>query len=285
MQKCGSGQGLAGFWRKGEPVKNIFIEGLQGMGKSTLLQAISQKAPEYHVCREGDYSPFELAWCTWMTEKEYRKSLQKFQSLRKEISMHTFREGEHYIVTYTKILTDAAGFHQYFGEYEIYNGRKPLRELEEIILSRYRKYTGTGCLTECAFMQNIMEELILFQQLDDDEILSFYERLYDAAACRDSFLLLYLYSGNIAENLEIIRRERSDAQGNQLWHDLMMSYLASSPYGRKHGYTGPEHLMQHLRHRQQLELRVINEILKGRAAVLPAKQWEPGEVFRLIKTK
>ena len=76
-------------------MKNIFIEGLQGMGKSTLLQAISQKAPEYHVCREGDYSPFELAWCTWMTEKEYRKSLQKFQSLRKEISMHTFREGEH----------------------------------------------------------------------------------------------------------------------------------------------------------------------------------------------
>ena len=31
-------------------MKNIFIEGLQGMGKSTLLQAISQKAPENLLC-------------------------------------------------------------------------------------------------------------------------------------------------------------------------------------------------------------------------------------------
>ena len=45
-------------------MKNIFIEGIQGMGKSTLLQAIAERLPELHVCREGDYSPVELSWCT-----------------------------------------------------------------------------------------------------------------------------------------------------------------------------------------------------------------------------
>ena len=40
--------------------RNIFIEGIQGMGKSTLLQAIARKAPELQVCREGEYSPVEL---------------------------------------------------------------------------------------------------------------------------------------------------------------------------------------------------------------------------------
>ena len=36
--------------------ENIFIEGLQGMGKSTLLQKIASHRPEYRVCREGEYS-------------------------------------------------------------------------------------------------------------------------------------------------------------------------------------------------------------------------------------
>ena len=34
---------------------NILIEGLQGMGKSTLLSEIARRRPEYKVCREGDY--------------------------------------------------------------------------------------------------------------------------------------------------------------------------------------------------------------------------------------
>ena len=38
-------------------MKNIYIEGIQGMGKSTLVNRISNAIPELHVCREGDYSP------------------------------------------------------------------------------------------------------------------------------------------------------------------------------------------------------------------------------------
>ncbi len=66
-------------------MKNIFIEGLQGTGKSILLQSIFTNIPEYHVCREGDYSPIELAWCTWMTEKEYHAVLEKYSGIRNEI--------------------------------------------------------------------------------------------------------------------------------------------------------------------------------------------------------
>lgn len=64
--------------------RNIFIEGIQGMGKSTLLQAIARKAPELHVCREGDYSPVELAWCTWMDADDYRAVLARYGSLRRD---------------------------------------------------------------------------------------------------------------------------------------------------------------------------------------------------------
>lgn len=34
-------------------MKTIFIEGIQGMGKSTLVNRLSNAVPEFHVCREG----------------------------------------------------------------------------------------------------------------------------------------------------------------------------------------------------------------------------------------
>ena len=149
-------------------MQNIFIEGIQGMGKSTLLQAIAEMRPDLHVCREGDYSPVELAWCTWMTEAQYRTIWKKYQGIRKEIEDNTFREAEHFIVTYTKILTDIPGFHKDLEQYEIYNGRKSLAELEQIVRMRYRNFSGEGYVSECAFLQNIVEELILFQMLGDE---------------------------------------------------------------------------------------------------------------------
>lgn len=249
---------------------NIFIEGLQGMGKSTLLQKIATDRPEYRVCREGDYSPVELAWCAWMDEGQYASALEKYDAIRKEIEANTFREGEHYIVTYTRIITDIPGFHRDMEQYEIYNGRKTLQELEQIIFTRYGQFQGSGYLFECAFLQNIVEDLILFHQLSDEEILDFYRRLY-AIMPREHFRLLYLYSDKIAENIRIIQRERSDDQGNQLWYPLMMEYLVNSPYGKAHGYRDFEDLISHLKHRQQVELRIIREIIGDRARILPAK--------------
>lgn len=250
--------------------ENIFIEGLQGMGKSTLLQRIAGQRPEYRVCREGDYSPVELAWCTWMNEEEYTAALERYAPLRSEMEACTYREGDHFIVTYTKILTDIPGFHKDLERYEIYNGRKTLQELGKIVFERYRRFQDSGYLFECAFMQNIVEDLILFHQLDDEEILEFYRRLY-AVMRKENFRLLYLCSDKIEENIRIIQKERSDEAGNQMWYPVMMEYLVNSPYGKAHGYKGFEDLITHLKHRQQVELRIVREIVGDRASILPAK--------------
>ncbi len=72
-------------------MKNIYIEGIQGMGKSTLVNCLSNAIPELHVCREGDYSPIDLAWCTWMSEQEYETVLKKYNLIRDEIVKNTIR--------------------------------------------------------------------------------------------------------------------------------------------------------------------------------------------------
>ena len=66
-------QSNTGNVREGVIMKNIFVEGIQGMGKSTLVNKLAYTIPGLKVCGEGDYSPVDLAWCTWMSKEQYEK--------------------------------------------------------------------------------------------------------------------------------------------------------------------------------------------------------------------
>lgn len=263
-------------------MKNIFIEGLQGMGKSTLVSALAEKLPQLHAYREGDYSPVDLAWCAWMTPAEYEAMLARFDDFREEIAPNTVCEGAYRIVPYTKIRTNDRSIYKAFEDFEIYNGRKTLSELKAIIFTRYGNYRATGGLFECAFFQNIIEDLILYHQLSDDDIVAFYRDLW-AVLDKENFLLLYLHGDQIEENINIIRKERCDGQGHEIWYEMMLDFLTKCPYGQAHGYHAFEDMIAHFRHRQQLELRIIREVIGHNAIVLSAKRWEIDEVLACLK--
>ncbi len=260
---------------------NWWIEGLQGSGKSTLLQELVAMNPEYKVCREGDYSPVELAWCAWMDKEQYEAVLARYEAISEEIKQYTVREGDKYIVMYTRILTDIPGFHRDLEQYEIYNGRKSFSEIKDIVTSRYKEFRDTGYVFECSFLQNLTEDLILFHEKSDEEILTFYRELF-AALDKETFRLLYLYSDDIEENLRIISKERSDTDGNLLWLPMMLEYLKHSPYGSKRGMQSFEDLVAHLTHRQELELRIVKEVVGERAVVLKSKKWTKEELFAIL---
>ena len=255
-------------------MKNIFIEGIQGMGKSTLMNRIAKQYPELHICREGDYSPVDLAWCTWMTREEYDHVLEKYAPMQDEIMQHTIQEQEHYITSYLQILTDIPGFHKNLERYEIYNGRKTFEELKEIVFRRYQNFKNSnadGYVFECAFFQNIMEDLMLFHKLEDDEIIAFYQELYQLID-KEKFQLIYLMDQDVDTVIRRIKKERCDSRGNEIWYQMMVEYLKHSPYGMEHGYHTLEDLISHLKHRQQLELRVIKEVIGEQNVILERKQ-------------
>lgn len=245
-----------------------------------MVHTISKFNPQLHVCREGDYSPVDLAWCALLSAQEYEMLLEKYKMLRDDIINNTVKEHGKYIVTYTKISTDIPGFYKEMEAYEVYNGRMSLNELKELILTRFQNFTEQGYLFECAFFQNIIEDLILFHMCSDEEILEFYRKLSEVAAKKD-FVLLYLYSDKLEENIEIIKKERCDGEGKEAWYQMMLEYLSCSPYGKKNGCSTFDDLINHLKHRQQLELNIIREALGEKAVILPAKEYDVRRVLAL----
>lgn len=259
--------------RKGHNDVNYFIEGIQGAGKSTLVGRLASHFPDYRVYREGDYNPVELAWCAYMTEQQYESVLAKYDSLREEIIANTHTEDDRRIVTYTRIITDIPGFHKDLEQYEIYNNRLDRAQFEEIILGRYARWNGDNSIFECSLFQNIVENQILFYEMTDEEIVAFFLRLKAVLAGRD-FRILYLEADDIAGSLQTIRKERVDANGNEMWFPLMVGFLEDSPHGRRHGLKGFDGLVKHLEHRKSVEKRILSEVFPEQAVILRSKNYD-----------
>ena len=252
---------------------NYFVEGLQGSGKSTLVRKLSEKYPDHKAICEGDYSPVELSWCAYVNEETYREILEKYDSIRNEIEEKSFAEDGHRIVCYTKIITDIPGFHKDLEKYEIYNGNLDQENFKEIVLRRIRNWNSNNNIFECSLFQNIVEDMILFQKKSDQQIVDFYREVKETLAGKE-YQIMYIQTDDIASNIDVIRKERSDDKGNEMWFPLMTQYFDNSPYAKEKGLSGTEDLLEHFRHRQDLELRICKEVFDGHYVLLKSKNYD-----------
>ena len=130
---------------------------------------------------------------------------------------------------------------------------------------------------ECSLFQNIVEDMMLYRDASDSEILDFYRELARILRNKE-FRIFYLTTENIASSIGAIRKERSDENGNEMWFPLMMAYFDASPYAKSRGVSGEEELYKHFSHRQDLELRICRELFPDKVTVLESKAYSDNEL-------
>ena len=254
---------------------NYFVEGLQGSGKSTLAKLLAEKHPDHKALEEGDYSPVELSWCAYMGMDDYQRALTEFPDLRLEIEAKSHRENDRMVVCYTKIHTDNSGFYRTMEEYEIYNNRITFDAFRNIILTRYRSWKEENLIVECSLFQNIVEDMILFRCLNDEEIIAFYHEIKEAVSHKE-IKIAYLRTApdDIRKNLETARKNRTDENGNEVWFHMLCDYFDHCPYAEMNRLHGADGLTRHWRHRQELELRICKEVFPGQYEIFPSKAYD-----------
>ena len=215
----------------------------------------------------------ELAWCAYVDRDKYNKILDKYSSIRPMIDEKSFEENGKMVICYTQIITDVPGFHRDLEQYEIYNGRRSIEEFREIVLGRYKSWNTDKMIFECSLLQNTVEDMILYRTLSDEEILDFYKEVRTALSGKDLHIF-YLEAEDIAANIDVIRKERSDDKGNELWFPMMIRYFDESPYAKKFDVSGSDGLLSHLKHRQELELRICSEVFGDKCTVLKSKDYD-----------
>ena len=252
---------------------NFFIEGLQGSGKSTLADRIAKKYPDYTLFHEGDYSPIELAWCARMSEAQYSEVLEQWNDLEDQIRSKSHKEGDYRIVCYTQVKSEDPEFYHQLENYEIYNGRTAFEDYKNIVLTRYRNWQGDANIFECSLLQNAVEDMILFRDMSDDAILDFYKEVRSAMNGKE-YEIWYIESPDIGKNLNAVRKERADKDGNEIWFNMLLEYFINSPYAKNRSLNSCEDLLGHLRHRQALELRICREIFDEKVTVIKSKAYD-----------
>lgn len=265
-------------------MKNIFIEGVQGSGKSTLLEALSRALPQYHAYKEGDLCPCELAWCGYLTEKQYQTMLLQYSDLAAQIRSLSSAEGDMRIVAFTKVKTADRGFYSAMENHLIYQGRIPYDRFCAIILDRYRLFSGSGNIFECALLQNAIETMMLFYEKSDDEIMAFYSAVYHEI-CNKDILVLYLDPMDLRGNIDTAKKERILPDGTEIWWNAVLSFFDHSPYAVSHNLSGFDGFLKHLARRVSMEKRILKEIMGSAAQFLRSKAYRMEEILEMIAGK
>ena len=146
-------------------------------------------------------------------------------------------------------------------------------EFRSIVLNRYKRWEGDDSIFECSLFQNTIEDMILYRNATDEEIFELYKETAKILEGK-KIHIAYLKAEDIKANIDVIRKERSDDKGNELWFPLMLQFFDNSPFAKANNVSGEQALMDHLKHRQELEIRLCEELFPGKYTILISKGYD-----------
>jgi hypothetical protein len=243
------------------------VEGIPGSGKSTFAKKIAEfyteRGLKTNLYNEGDYHPADLAWNACIPNEKLESVLSPFADFRDEINKSIHIEDGYAIVSYTQVKTENQAFYKDMESYEVYDNRVPFEVFESLhrkrweAFSKHAKSKNELTVFECAFLQNHISQLMMWQLVDVEIIIQHLNKLLQTVT-ELSPVLVYLSQPDIRETVERVARQRVSDHGS--WIDGFIGYTENTPYGKRHGLKGFDGLIELLETRKSAELKVIESL-------------------------
>ena len=250
----------------------IMFEGIPGSGKTTYALRLEKyfndikKPVKCYV--EGDRNPADLAWCAVLDDSEFQEVLANYPMYKEKILEFSFRESGKIIIPYISI--DIQGEHKalwdFFESKEIFNGRYSIDDFLKTNYIRWKTFAKENIskdevvIFESVFMQNHVNEIILFHEYDYDAIFRYIQTLL-SAVCDMNPLLIYLNQNDISKTIyEVASKRKSKTAGFPDWIDRVSEYIGSTPFAKRSCKNGVGCFIEFLEVRREIEQRLFKDL-------------------------
>lgn len=201
----------------------IFIEGVSGVGKSTMVTALSEKLRnlDYSVsCHlEGEpNSPLDLCWAAYLTKVEFESFLITYPKFADELSKNLIYEGDYILLRYQigRNALYSTELHNELHKHEFcYNPTNiaPLSKFTEVFLNLWQQFTESDevkCdfgIFDASLVSHMTNDLVRNYNASVDEMVKHLESLLRVIQHLNP-IVFYLSSQNVEERLINARKSR-----------------------------------------------------------------------------
>lgn len=250
----------------------ILIEGIPGSGKSTISSKVrdylESKGVKVKLYNEGEAHPADMAWNAYISIEKYNELLKSNPKHVKKIKEHSMLEDDYAIVAYTRLgfSENEKELMKFFQDHEVCDGRVSLELFKNLHIKRWSNFAKTVdedsvVIFECAYLQNHVNELMGANNKDTDFIINYMMELIKTVEGLQP-KLIYLSQEDINKTISRVSDERRSSNKEIWpdWIDMVIEYVENSKYGKAKNLKGFDGVIDFLKARKEIELKVIEKL-------------------------
>jgi hypothetical protein len=248
--------------------KLILIEGIPGSGKSTLSRKIAEymsAARKTHLYEEGEGHPADLAWCACIPVEQLDSIMKKYPDYESRMREYMYIEDGYAVVPYIQFPIEDRSFIQLMESFEVYDNRVGFETFTQLHMKKWKRFGEQASkaedltVFECAFLQNHINELLLFHCMSEEQVEKYLLKLITTVKDLEP-VLIYLNQPSVYETLRKVSEVRLNEEGKKVWVERVIPYIENSPYGRLHSLNGFNGMVEYFEHRKRVEMNIIAKL-------------------------